>query len=32
MGFTYSSVVDADLHEVFAWHGRPGAIIRLLPP
>ena len=32
MGFTYSSVVDAELSEVFAWHGRPGAITRLMPP
>ena len=32
MGLTYSSVVDADLAEVFAWHARPGAIIRLTPP
>jgi uncharacterized protein (TIGR01777 family) len=32
MSFTYSSVVDADLGEVFAWHGRRGAITRLMPP
>ncbi len=32
MEFIYSSVVDADQGEVFAWHGRPGAIIRLTPP
>jgi uncharacterized protein (TIGR01777 family) len=32
MTFTYSSVVDADLSEVFAWHGRRGAITRLMPP
>jgi uncharacterized protein len=32
MAFTYSSVVDAELGEVFAWHGRPGAIVRLTPP
>ena len=32
MNFTYSSVVDADLSEVFAWHGRRGAITRLMPP
>jgi uncharacterized protein (TIGR01777 family) len=32
MGLTYSTVVDADLAEVFAWHARPGAIIRLTPP
>ncbi|MGW4523388.1 TIGR01777 family oxidoreductase [Amycolatopsis sp. NPDC004378] len=28
----FSSVVDAPLDEVFAWHGRPGAIVRLMPP
>ena len=32
MGFTYSSVVDTELDEVFAWHTRPGAITRLTPP
>jgi uncharacterized protein (TIGR01777 family) len=32
MGLTYSSVVDAPLGEVFAWHARPGAITRLMPP
>ena len=32
MGFTYSTVVNAGLSEVFAWHGRPGAITRLTPP
>jgi uncharacterized protein len=32
MGLTYSSVVDAPTSEVFAWHTRPGAIIRLMPP
>ncbi|MGB8408046.1 MAG: TIGR01777 family oxidoreductase [Mycobacterium sp.] len=32
MGIEYSSVVDAPRDEVFAWHGRPGAIHRLLPP
>jgi uncharacterized protein len=32
VGLTYSSVVDAPLGEVFAWHARPGAIIRLMPP
>ena len=32
MGLTYSSVVDAGLDEVFAWHTRPGAITRLAPP
>jgi len=32
MGLTYSSVVDAGRDEVFAWHARPGAIVRLTPP
>jgi uncharacterized protein (TIGR01777 family) len=32
MGFTYSTVVNEELSEVFAWHGRPGAITRLTPP
>lgn len=32
MGIEYSSVVDAPREELFAWHARPGAIHRLLPP
>lgn len=32
MGLTYASVVQARLGEVFAWHSRPGAVIRLMPP
>lgn len=32
MGIIHSSVVDAPLAEVFAWHERPGAITRLSPP
>src|ERR1700678_1220055 len=32
MGFIYSSVVDAEPSEVFAWHSRPGAMVRLPPP
>lgn len=32
MGIEYSSVIAAPRDEVFAWHGRPGAIHRLLPP
>lgn len=32
MSLTYSSVVGAGLDEAFAWHGRPGAIVRLMPP
>ena len=32
MGLTYSSVVGAEPDEVFAWHSRPGAIMRLMPP
>ena len=32
MSISYSSVVDAPIDEVFAWHGRPGALTRLSPP
>lgn len=32
MGLIYSSVVDSEPDEVFAWHSRPGAITRLMPP
>ena len=32
MGLSYTSVVEAPLPEVFAWHGRPGALARLSPP
>ena len=32
MGYSYSSIVEAPLAEVFAWHGRPGALARLSPP
>jgi ligand-binding SRPBCC domain-containing protein len=32
MGLTYSRVVRAEPGEVFAWHSRPGAITRLMPP
>lgn len=32
MGYTHSSIVDAPVEEVFAWHTRPGALARLLPP
>jgi uncharacterized protein len=32
MELKFSSVVEAPLGEVFAWHARPGAITRLLPP
>jgi uncharacterized protein len=32
MGLTYSSVVNENLDEVFAWHARPGAVKRLTPP
>ena len=32
MGITYSSVVDAPIDEVFAWHARQGAFTRLSPP
>jgi hypothetical protein len=32
LSIVVSSVVDAPLDDVFAWHERPGAIVRLLPP
>ena len=32
MGLQYSSVINAPVEEVFAWHERPGALPRLLPP
>ncbi|HYO04666.1 MAG TPA: TIGR01777 family oxidoreductase [Mycobacterium sp.] len=32
MGIEYESVVDHPLDEVFAWHTRPGAMPRLVPP
>ncbi len=32
MGIEYESVVDHPLSEVWAWHARPGALTRLLPP
>ncbi|HJT95114.1 MAG TPA: TIGR01777 family oxidoreductase [Mycobacterium sp.] len=32
MGIEYDSVVDHPLTEVFAWHTRPGAMRRLVPP
>jgi uncharacterized protein (TIGR01777 family) len=32
MGLEYSSVINAPVEEVFAWHERPGALPRLLPP
>lgn len=32
MGLEFSSVVDAPVREVFDWHGRRGAIVRLTPP
>ncbi|MEV0890337.1 TIGR01777 family oxidoreductase [Promicromonospora sp. NPDC050262] len=32
MGLTYSSVVGHPRPEVFAWHERPGAVLRLTPP
>jgi uncharacterized protein (TIGR01777 family) len=32
MALTYASVVHAEPDEVFAWHSRPGAITRLMPP
>src|SRR4051812_44167298 len=32
MSLSYSSVVDAPIDDVFAWHARPGAFHRLAPP
>jgi uncharacterized protein (TIGR01777 family) len=32
MGIEYESVVEHSLAEVFAWHTRPGAMTRLVPP
>ncbi len=32
MGIEYETVVDHPLAEVFAWHTRPGAMSRLIPP
>jgi uncharacterized protein (TIGR01777 family) len=32
MSSTQSSIVNAPLDDVFAWHARPGAITRLTPP
>lgn len=32
MGIEFESVVDHPLDEVFAWHTRPGAMTRLVPP
>ncbi len=32
MGLTYTSTLPAPAEEVFAWHARPGALTRLLPP
>lgn len=32
MGIEYESVVEQPLDEVFAWHTRPGAMTRLVPP
>lgn len=32
MGIEYASVVEHPIAEVFAWHTRPGAMPRLVPP
>ncbi|MGU3501940.1 TIGR01777 family oxidoreductase [Mycobacterium sp. C31M] len=32
MSIRYDSVVDHPLEQVFAWHSRPGAMRRLVPP
>lgn len=32
VGLAHSSIIEAPVEEVFAWHARPGAITRLTPP
>jgi uncharacterized protein len=32
MTFEHTAIVDWPADEVFSWHSRPGAIVRLLPP
>jgi uncharacterized protein len=32
VGIDYESIIDHPLDEVFAWHTRPGAMPRLVPP
>ncbi|GLZ77818.1 nucleoside-diphosphate sugar epimerase [Actinorhabdospora filicis] len=32
MGIRYTTTVDAPIAEVYAWHTRPGAVVRLTPP
>jgi len=32
MGINYASIVDHGIDQVFAWHTRPGAMRRLVPP
>ena len=32
MTYTHSAAVEAPIEEVFAWHTRPGALPRLMPP
>jgi uncharacterized protein (TIGR01777 family) len=32
MAYEQTHVIDSPLEEVFAWHARPGAIYRLMPP
>ena len=32
MGMRHSSVIEAPVSELFAWHERPGALHRLVPP
>lgn len=32
MAHTFTTIVAAPRHEVFAWHARPGAMRRLMPP
>jgi ligand-binding SRPBCC domain-containing protein len=32
MSIEYNSIIDQPLPDVFAWHTRPGAMTRLIPP
>jgi uncharacterized protein len=32
LGIEHASVIDHPCDEVFPWHGRPGAFLRLIPP
>jgi uncharacterized protein (TIGR01777 family) len=32
MTYEHAAVIDGPIDEVFAWHERPGAVVRLIPP